>query len=269
MPALTFTKYHGLQNDFIVLDQGSIGVNAGGAARLCHRRRGIGADGVLSLLAAISVDADFRMHVFNADGSEAEMCGNGLRCVVQHHLQNTGKGRVRIDTGAGLQEGWRDGDDIGVTLGGASLIADGVVVDGLPVGTGISMGNPHLILPLIPADESILEHAQRRGPDLERHPDFPQRVNVGFPQMMGPNEVRLVVFERGSGITDACGTGAGACVAALARRGLVDAEIPVTVHLPGGPLKVLLNDGKVSIVAEALRVYSGTVEVTQDELRDA
>jgi diaminopimelate epimerase len=267
VPALTFTKYHGLQNDFVVLDRGSLRVNAKGAARLCHRRRGIGADGILSLLPAVSSDADFQMHVFNADGSEAEMCGNGLRCVVQHHLRDTDQTRVKIDTGAGLQEGWRVGDDIGVTLGAASLIAEGIVVDGLPVATGISMGNPHLVLPLIPLGESVTEHAQRRGPDLERHPRFPERVNVGFPQLLGANEVRLVVFERGSGITDACGTGAGACVAALARRGLVDPALPVNVHLPGGPLQVRLEGEKVSIIGEAIRVYGGTVELAQDELQ--
>ncbi len=279
VPEVTFTKYHGLQNDFIVVDAHERRLTPAAAARLCHRRRGIGADGILSLGPPAHAGAELSMHVLNADGSTAEMCGNGLRCVVRHHLDATGRAEVGVSTGAGLMRGWRDGEHIGVTLGSATLIEDGIVVDGLPVGTGVSMGNPHLVLSLIPEHESVLEHARRRGPTLEQHGSFPQRVNVSFPQRLGDNEVRLVVFERGSGITDACGTGAGACVSALARRGLVDATRAVQVHLPGGPLKVELHgDPKraqsagealadVRIIGEAVRVFEGRVEVAQDELQ--
>lgn len=281
MPALTFTKYQGLQNDFVVIDAPTRMLTASAAARLCHRRRGIGADGVLSLLPPIHDGAAFSMHVFNADGSTAEMCGNGLRCVVQHHLQGSGQPRVQVSTGAGLMEGWRQGDEIGVTLGAATLIAEGVVVDGLPVGTGISMGNPHLVLPLVPSDLDLRAQAAARGPELERHPRFPERVNVSFPQRMGDNEVRLVVFERGSGITEACGTGAAACVTALARQNLVQADLPVQVHLPGGRLTVQLDQdprgptepgahlARVRIIGPAVRAFSGEIEVAEDELQPA
>lgn len=279
MPTLRFVKYHGLQNDFVVVDARERRVTAAAAARLCHRRRGVGADGILSLMPATSPGAAFRMHVFNADGSIAEMCGNGLRCVVRHHLDATGADEVLVDTDAGPRRGWRAGANIGVTLGTATLIEDPIPVDGLPVGLGVSMGNPHLVLPLIPPGDDLRAQAAARGPALERHPRFPERVNVGFPRLVAEDTVDLVVFERGSGITDACGTGAGAAATALARRGLVGRR--VEVRLPGGPLEVELEgDPKanvgpggaladVKIVGEAVRVFEGEVEVAEDELEPA
>ena len=275
VPRIAFAKYQGLGTDFIVVEGGLLTPAA--AARLCHRRRGVGADGVLTVLPARHPEAAARMHVYNSDGSVAEMCGNGLRCVVRHLLDARGGDRLRIDTDAGVLEGWRDGADIGITLGAAALISDAVPECGpRGPGWGISMGNPHLVLP--PADHAPRPDAEALGPALERHPAFPQRVNVGFPEVLAPDRVRLVVFERGSGITDACGTGAAAAVTALARAGHLDPEREVTVELPGGPLRVRLSGdprraadrgealATVVIAGEAARVFDGAVDVAEDEL---
>lgn len=282
MPTLAFRKYHGLGNDFVVVDAPDRAVTAEAARRLCDRRRGIGADGVLSLVRPRHPEAEFGMHVFNADGSVAEMCGNGLRCVVDDQLRRTGRARTVIETGAGLREGWRSEADIGVTLGTASLMYDDVeVAEGSEPGTGISMGNPHLVLPLVPDSIDPLEQARAVGPALEHHAAFPHRVNVGFPRLEGEDRIRLVVFERGSGITDACGTGAGAAVTALARRGLIPSDRRITVALPGGPLAVEISGnpradvaqggalGEVRIIGEAVRVFEGEIELAEAELQPA
>lgn len=277
VPRLPFAKYQGLGNDFIVVE-GTF-ITPAAAARLCHRRRGIGADGVLTVLPPRHPEAAARMHVYNADGSVAEMCGNGLRCVVRHLLAARGGDRVAVDTDAGVLEGWRDGEDIAITLGEARLISDAIPGCGpRGLGLGISMGNPHLVLP--PAAHAPRPDAEAHGPGLERHPDFPQRVNVGFPELLGPHHLRLVVFERGSGITDACGTGAGAAVTALTRAGHLEPGAEITVELPGGPLRVRLTGdpraeaapgaalARVIIAGEAVRVYEGAVDLAVDELAD-
>lgn len=271
---VAFAKYQGLGNDFILVE--GIRIRAAAAAALCHRRRGVGADGVLSILPSRHPEAAARMHVFNADGSVAEMCGNGLRCVVRYLLDARGGHRVAVDTDAGVLEGWRDGPDIGITLGEARLIADAIPGCGARGdGTGISMGNPHLVLP--PAARPPRADAEAEGPGLERHPAFPQRVNVGFPELLGPDRVRLVVFERGSGITDACGTGAGAAVTALTRAGHLDPGAEITVELPGGSLRVRLSRDprggspgaaltQVTIAGEAVKVFEGHLELPEDAL---
>ncbi len=265
-----FTKMEGLGNDFIVMRQRLLGPKA--AARLCDRRRGIGADGVLTLLPPQN-EGDARMHVYNADGSVAEMCGNGLRCVISA----LGLRHARVETDAGLREGWQD-QQITVTLGEAKLIDSEIEVKlgtQTVFGTAISMGNPHLVLPAFDADTDLVAMAERYGFALERHPRFPGRVNVGFPKQQG-EDLALVVFERGSGITQACGTGAGAAAVAMIRRGW---RSPVRVLLPGGLLTVEVTGdvharapgaalGQVRITGPARPVFDGTVEIADDEWLD-
>lgn len=266
-----FFKYHGLGNDFVILDRRATGVDldAETSRRLCDRHRGIGADGVLVVLPAEG--AAGRMVVHNADGSIAEMCGNGLRCVVKYvaELLPDRPTSLTIATGAGPLTsalGWRGGEveSITVAMGPARLEAPilpgggpfvGAAIDGL-VGTAVSMGNPHLVLLDTPPSE-----AARLGPGLEVHPSFPSRTNVEFVEPRAAGGLRVTVWERGVGITLACGTGACAAVvaSALAGRSPFDAWVPV--ELPGGVLeiKVAADRSQVWLRGPARFVFSGTL----------
>lgn len=273
MTRVPFTKLEGLGNDFVVLETPRL-LRPEVAARLCDRRRGIGADGILTLLPPRNAEATARFHVYNADGSVAEMCGNGLRCVARY----TGGSGAIFDTDAGprrttlLADGRVEAD-----LAAATLLHPKVEVtlgDLRWSGLGISMGNPHLVLGPFEAGADLLALAQTHGPGLERHPAFPERCNVGFlaPGVGGLWE--LVVFERGSGITLACGTGAGAAAVALGRWSL--ANSPVSLRLPGGILEVLVEgDPRLPVVpgavlatvrqrGPAVPVYTGEVELGDD-----
>jgi diaminopimelate epimerase len=243
-----FFKYHGLGNDFVVLDRraSALDIDTETSRRLCDRHFGVGADGVLTILP--SPGAAGRMVVHNADGSIAEMCGNGLRCVVKHLAETAPDrpGRLEVDTGAGRLECEVDWGDEGVravtvAMGPARLEAPilphgGPFVGqalGAQVGTAVSMGNPHLVLLDVPLTE-----ASRLGPELERHGLFPARTNVEFVQPRDGGGLEVVVWERGVGLTLACGTGACAAVvaSALAQRSPFDAWVPV--QLPGGRLEI-------------------------------
>jgi diaminopimelate epimerase len=271
VPIVPFTKYHGLGNDFLLVDARTEKrrVRAGEARRLCDRRRGIGADGVITLLPSRDASADLRMHIINSDGSIAEMCGNGLRCVVR--LVGAKK-KLTVDTDAGLREGELLADGrVRVSLGAARVLEDEIDASALGerrVGIGISMGNPHLVVrPLAPPGDPRAD-AVRLGPALERHPRFPERVNVGFLAPLSPTRLRVVVFERGAGLTEACGTGAGAAVVAAKRWGVVDREKAIEVELPGGMLEVSIRDEAVEITGEAVRVFEGVVEIAEAALED-
>jgi diaminopimelate epimerase len=263
MPELRFHKYQGLGNDFIIVDsrKSNVMLTADAAKRLCDRRRGIGADGVITLLAPRI------MHVYNSDGSVPEMCGNGLRCVV--HLLG-GNGTLQIETGAGIREGVIVGpDSVRVTLAKASVIVEPftVTVDEPKEAIGVSMGNPHLILRPFQRNQDLFALAKRFGPSLERHPKFPERTNVELASIVDTKTIRLVVYERGAGITDACGTGAGACAYAMRKWGLVESTGPIRVELPGGPLEVEIDDqDRVAITGEAKRVFTGSTSISQMEI---
>ena len=247
-------KYEGLGNDFVVLDRRASGVDVSPSASraLCDRRRGVGADGVLVLLP--SERAAARMVVHNADGSLAEMCGNGLRCVAKYLLdREPGRDALEVETGAGVlpARARRAGGEVvevEIELGPARLQAPhlppgpgggpfvAAPVPGLDwPGTAVSMGNPHLVLLGAPA-EVVREH----GPRLEHLPGFPDRTNVEAVSR-GGEELRVWVWERGSGLTDACGTGAAASVAAALVAGWVEPEVFVPVELPGGRLAVRVS----------------------------
>ena len=244
-------KYEGLGNDFVLLDRRASGedISPRSARALCDRRRGVGADGVLVLLPSRVAAA--KMVVHNADGSVAEMCGNGLRCVVKHLLDgHPAEDSLAIETGAGVLDSRvhrREGtvDEVEVELGPARLTAPnlppgpgggpfrGVKVEGVDFpGTAVNLGNPHLVLLGAPP-----EVAREHGPRLEHLPGFPERTNVEAVRR-AQEGLSVWVWERGAGLTDACGTGAGAAVVAAFLAGWVLPDVFVPVELPGGRLAV-------------------------------
>jgi diaminopimelate epimerase len=266
-----FFKYHGLGNDFVILDRRASGVDidAETARRLCDRHFGIGADGVLTILP--EVGAAGRMVVHNADGSIAQMCGNGLRCVVKHLAERSG-GQPRsldVTTGAGRLRcdiGWQDGhvSTVTVAMGPAQLEAPTLPgggpfvrkpIDGV-VGTAVSLGNPHLVLLDVPPEEAPV-----LGPDLERHAAFPERTNVEFVAPRAAGGLTVAVWERGVGLTLACGTGACAAVTAAALDGRVAFDAWVPVELPGGVLdvKVAEDRSQVWLRGPAAFVFEGVL----------
>jgi diaminopimelate epimerase len=262
---------HGLGNDFLVVDdRDRQPVDWPALARrVCLRHTGVGADGIL--LIQPSESADLRMRLFNADGSEAEMCGNGVRCVAEYVAVHGISGdRVVWETGAGPVVTERLGDDlVTVDMGPPRfaaaeipVLAEGTpeVVDqplrlaGLQLRvTCVSMGNPHCVAVVDDVDAFPLQDV---GPQVERHPRFPQRTNFEIVQVMSRTRVRQRTFERGVGETNACGTGASAVGVAVQRLGLCDS--PVTVELRGGPLHIAWAPGQsVRMTGPAQRVYTG------------
>ncbi len=276
---IRFWKVHGLGNDFVLFDayRGGERVSSRRAVALCDRHTGIGADGVLTLLPGRA--APFRMHLYNADGSEAEMCGNGIRCLARHIVEagyHPGPA-VPIETGAGVRScvvEKRAGGEVQVTVemgvarfersavpmaGRGEFVGGSIRAGGREfVATALSLGNPHLVI-FGSADEALAAHF---GPLLERHPDFPQRVNVGFAEMEGPRRVRLRVWERGCGLTRACGTGACAAAATGVRLGLLAAGEPIEVWLPGGALRITVPalDAPLLMAGPAEVVFRGELE---------
>jgi diaminopimelate epimerase len=278
---MRYTLAHGTGNDFVVLADldDSLDVPAELVRALCDRRRGLGADGVLRLGAG-GDGADVFMDYRNGDGSVVEMCGNGVRVtakhVVDHGLVVPDDGVVRVDTRAGVKPVRvvldRDGrvEVATVDMGpprhapvdvpfeaDEDVAAHDVEVDGTRVRLGVaSMGNPHAVVPVEDVDEAPVTVL---GPALETHPRFPQKVNAGFAQVLSPEAIRLRVWERGVGETQACGTGACAAVAVLQRLGAVGPR--VDVHLPGGTLTVEHRDGgTVEMTGPAVEVAHGRLD---------
>ncbi len=279
MPLL-FVKMHGIGNDFVVfgaLDGLPLSEDhlSEFAQFVCDRHFGVGADGVLWVLP--SSIADFQMRIFNPDGSEAEMCGNGIRCAVKwFYDRDYAKGEVvRVETKAGVKTVWvtaKDGkavavtvdmgipvfqpDRIPTTLGnGEEALEVPLFVEGLGtfVVSAVSMGNPHCVVFTETVDEVPLEAI---GPRLEHHPAFPQRTNVEFVQVLSPNELKVRVWERGAGITLACGTGACAALVVAAKTGRASRK--ATVHLPGGDLDIeWREDNHLYMTGPAVEVFRG------------
>jgi diaminopimelate epimerase len=249
---LKFTKMHGAGNDFVVIDLISqrYRPQEQDILLLADRHFGIGCDQVLLVEAPDSPDVDFRYRIFNADGSEVENCGNGARCFARfvRDKQLTGKRVIRVQTAGGVLElRVRDKHQVEVDMGVpvlaptaipfmASQQADhyALIIEDRQLEIGaLSMGNPHAVLRVDDVDRAPVATL---GPIIECHPNFPQRVNVGFMQVMSATEIRLRVFERGAGETLACGTGAcAAAVYGMLRGWLQDT---VTVQLPGGKLEI-------------------------------
>lgn len=270
-----FFKYEGIGNDFVVLDRRQSGrdIDAATAKAMCDRRLGIGGDGVLALLPSKTAAA--KMVVHNADGSIAEMCGNGLRCAVKYLVDHSPQKleTIRVDTGAGILESrvhFADGEarEVEVNMGPARLIAPNLPsgktgkpfldaqLAGFNVrGSAVSMGNPHLVL-----RDVKLSEAGELGPRLELHPDFPDRTNVEFVEKRGAG-LNVVVWERGCGLTQACGTGACAAAAVYVQRGELPAAIWLPVTLPGGTLhiRVAADLSTVELKGPARFVFEGVV----------
>jgi len=258
---LTFDKYEGLGNDFILVESNDEGaVTTERAVELCDRRFGVGADGVLLVLPPRAADCAVRMRVLNADGSVPEMCGNGVRCVAIHVAAARGqKGRVvRVETDAGVRACMLEDDGtITVDMGAVRVLGDRAVdVDGRPVVVAVAdAGNPHAVL-FGTFTRADVEHL---GPRIATHPAFPRGTNVEL-ACVSSDAIDLVVWERGVGITMACGTGACATVAVACARGLVPTGRPHVVRLPGGRLVVTIDDaGRATMRGPARRVFSGAV----------
>ncbi len=268
-----FTKMQGLGNDFVVIDavHQDVALDPASVRRIADRRLGVGCDQVLVVEPARG-DADFRYRIFNADGGEVEQCGNGARCFVvfvrDHGL--TDKRSIRVETAGGVIVPCI-GDDGLVTVdmavprfraedvpftGGTGASVEALDVDAVQVQVSVlSMGNPHAVQVVADVDAApVIE----QGPRIEHHPRFPQRVNVGYMQVVDRATIRLRVWERGAGETPACGTGACAAVVAGMRRGLLDA--PVRVIVSGGELRIdWQGEGApVRMTGPAVTVYEGT-----------
>lgn len=274
---LRFTKMHGLGNDFMVLDLVSqhAHIQPKHAKQWGDRNTGIGFDQLLIVEAPTNPDVDFRYRIFNSDGSEVEQCGNGARCFARFVLDKrlTVKKQIRVETKSGIIElDVRADGQVRVDMGPPRLapqqipfVAEGealnysVEVEGRPIElAALSMGNPHAVLRVEDIDKAPVHEL---GPKIERHSRFPQRVNVGFLQVIDRNQARLRVWERGAGETQACGTGACAAAVAAIRQGWMDS--PVQLELPGGKLSIEWAgpDQSVMMTGPAVRVYEGQVRL--------
>ncbi|RMD71805.1 MAG: diaminopimelate epimerase [Cyanobacteria bacterium J149] len=277
---LKFSKYHGLGNDFILIDnrhQSQPLVSQEEAVKMCDRHFGIGADGVIFVLAGEG-DTDYTMRIFNSDGSEPEMCGNGIRCFAQFITELEGKEEIgktyRIHTLAGLicptimgngqvkvdmGEPQLEAEKIPTTLG---KTGEKVVNESLTVGdrtyhvSCVSMGNPHCLVFVENIEQINLNEI---GSKFETHPVFPQKTNTEFIQVISHNYLKMKVWERGAGITLACGTGACATVVAGVLNDRCDRIS--TVELPGGCLEIEWSekDNHVYMTGPATKVFSGQI----------
>lgn len=276
---MNFTKMHGLGNDFVVLNcmESMPGNLDQLARRLCHRQLGVGADGLL--LIAPHDCADFEMRIFNADGSEAEVCGNGLRCAARYSYEHgiVDNRQLTVATRAGLRKLWiistedQAVEAVTVDMGPYSTTPAAIPVDydgpsmveqpiftsagKLPL-TALSVGNPHGVV-FVRGDVDDFPVTEI-GPELENHAIWPQRANIEFVQVMPDGSLRQRTWERGAGETLACGTGACAAAAAAVLTGR--AHWPVTVHLRGGNLSIDqdLATGHILMTGPATAVYTGS-----------
>jgi diaminopimelate epimerase len=276
---MNFTKMHGLGNDFIIITgESKLPENAPQLAiELCNRFFGIGADGLVYILP--SEKADYMMRIINSDGSEAEQCGNAIRCVAKYVFDHgmINQTEISIETiGAGAQKVQlflKDGkvDTVRVDMGQPILkgtqvptTVDQDIVKDYPIEvdgrefrfTAVSMGNPHCV---IYVDDAVNMDLQIWGPKLETHPMFPKKINVEFVTVKSRNYTDMRVWERGAGPTLACGTGACATLVASVINGFTDRE--ATVSLKGGNLFIEWNetDNHVYMTGPAQEVYKGTV----------
>lgn len=277
---MEFTKMHGLGNDFVIVyGEQALPANASQLALLvCNRYFGIGADGLVYILP--SERADFRMRIINSDGTEAEQCGNAIRCVSKYVYDNgyIDRQEITIETlGAGVQkvqltvldgkvekvrvdmgEPILNGLQVPTTIDAEQVVGHPIEANGQSFSfTAVSMGNPHCVIPVEDAasfDYSVI------GPLLEKHELFPKKINVEFVTVYNRNHVEMRVWERGAGPTLACGTGACATLVASVLRGVTDRE--ATISLQGGDLYIEWNssDNHVYMTGPAQEVFRGRFE---------
>jgi diaminopimelate epimerase len=276
---MRFTKMHGCGNDYVLVDamENSIQDPAGLAKEMCRRRFGIGTDGLL--LVCSSDKADFHMRMFNPDGSQAEMCGNGIRCfakyIYDHRLKKTET--LKIETGNGIldielqiENGIASGatvmmgkpilkrSEIPVTGEGEQMLDEPLEIKGKTFNvTAVSMGNPHAIVFVDSMEDFEIE---KYGPGFENHPMFPERVNTNFVEVISRGEARVRTWERGAGLTMACGTGCSAVCAAGAMLDRTDRKLSIRVD--GGVLGLeWRDDERVYLTGPAVEVFSGDYSV--------
>ncbi|MGQ9641046.1 MAG: diaminopimelate epimerase [Candidatus Bathycorpusculaceae bacterium] len=276
---LEFWKMHGFGNDYIVMDNRDQKIvdeeMSVLAKRLSERRFGIGADGLI--LACKSIVADVKMRIFNSDGTEAEMCGNGIRCLAKFCFENeiVKRNPIRVETLAGIKETWLDIKkgyvraakvNVGkpqLERGKIPMYGKGTFIN-KPISvnrkkfwaTCLSLGNPHCIIFVDTVDSYPISDV---GPKIERHKFFPNRVNVEFVQIISRKKLRVKTWERGVGETLACGT--GACASVVAANLLGKTENKVTVHLLGGDLKIEYINNTVFMKGPVEKVFEGRINL--------
>ena len=276
-PPLRFTKMHGAGNDFVVLDlrDGRPAPDAGLCRELADRHMGVGCDQVLTVELPRSGNAVASYRIWNSDGSHAQQCGNGARCIAAWLVRDgaaPARGDFAIDSPTGMHAVMRDEPDrfridmgapefapAKIPLAGFTREQDEYALElhGATLRFGaVSMGNPHAVLEVDAVDLAPVGHV---GPLLQRSHAFPESVNVGFAQVLARDRIRLRVYERGAGETLACGSGACAAVAVLARRGRVDGAGGVAVSLPGGELRIHYDPagGGIAMSGPATFVFEG------------
>jgi diaminopimelate epimerase len=266
-----FRKMHGLGNDFVIIDARKDGpaIDADAAKRVADRRRGVGADQVILIEPPHNGGTAF-MRIFNPDGSQAQACGNATRCVADLLIAD-GTERPVVETLAGALDCWPAGDGlITVDMGPARfawrdiplarVVEDTlhlpVRLDGVETPVGVSMGNPHCVFFV---EDVAAIGLDRLGPVVEHHDLFPERTNVEIAQVLGPDHVRMRVWERGAGITLACGSGAAAVAAAAVARGLTQRRI--ALDLDGGRLFLEVREnGHVLMTGPTAHAFTGTLD---------
>jgi len=276
---MRFTKMHGLGNDFVLIEPApEAGLRYGElASRLCDRHTGIGADGLVLVLP--SQKADFRMRIFNADGSEPEMCGNAIRCFAKYVYERglTEKTDLTVETLAGIikprimldaekvtgvrvdmGEPRTDRGDIPMVGPEGPVVNEAFTLDGENLFiSGLRMGVPHMI---VWEEKLSVRRMERLGELMEKDPAFPQKTNVNFAEVLNAGEIALRTWERGVGPTLACGTGACATGVAASMAGFTGKT--VTIHLALGDLLIeWLEDGHVYMTGPAAEVFTGSVEI--------
>jgi diaminopimelate epimerase len=272
MSAVSFIKMHGLGNDFVVIDARNHRLDIGEAAarRIADRHTGVGCDQVIVIETAANGGADAFMRIRNSDGGEVAACGNAARCVAELLMREKGVPRLTLATRAGLLAAERGaGGAVAVDMGPARTLWQDIPLARamdtlhLPVALGpladpvaVSMGNPHAVF-FVP-DAAAIDLAAL-GPTLERHELFPERANIGVAQILSPGRIRLRVWERGAGLTLACGTGACAALVAASRRGLASRKAELV--LDGGALAVeWREDNHVVMSGPVATSFSGAFE---------
>lgn len=278
---IKFTKMHGCGNDYVYINCFEQEISSPGKLSmiLSDRRYSIGGDGII--LICKSEIADAKMRIFNKDGSEGKMCGNGIRCVAKYLFDNgivKEKSGIKIETLSGVKiidiiDNSAKEDLIKVDMGKASLNPndlpaifgkDKIINEKITLGdetfniTCVSMGNPHCI---IFCDEVYSAKVKEIGSKLSSHKMFPEGVNVEFVSVIDKNNITMRVWERGSGETLACGSGSCASVVAAVENGFCNKNEDVTVHLRGGKLVVNYTDEKVYLIGSAVKAFEGTIEV--------
>jgi diaminopimelate epimerase len=272
MAALNFIKMHGLGNDFVILDawNGSLNLSTDAVRTIANRRTGVGCDQLIILEPAQESTADVFMRIFNTDGSESGACGNATRCVASLVMGETGESHAIIETISGLLECENLGGGLyRVDMGQARLdwrdlpISEARDTEHLDVsagplndGVGVNMGNPHAVFIV---DDAEAVDLAAFGPVIETHALFPERTNVEAVQVLSRSRLRMRVWERGAGITQACGSGACAALVATARRGLTDRKADVV--LDGGTLEIeWLPDNSVLMTGPVATSFAGIID---------